>query len=399
MAGDTFIEGDIIIDNNSLKDKVNIGIEQQDVINVDSIEDTNGQLTQKFCACNGSLKPCTRIQFDDLEGVETCYKAYSRQNDYTCSREGFRQKDCQKSDAKCMECAEIRIGCKVVMGLKNVEAKWIVSKFEDKHNHELLTPRSTIKNLVAITIMVEIKKKLFEKGHAQRLYKYFKECQTKILVSFIYMGNCFWANGRSRMAYQYFRDVVTFDAKYLTNQYFHHCIHDTITTEEFELEWNEIICKFIYSSLKVGACIFKKIVLCQNVNNTMDTLVSDFINQYEQALNARYVKEKEKDVKTMNSKAILRTYYNVEVVNLMKMESDAFFRKEGSTYAVAFTKSNKKAICSCHKFEFVWILCSHFWAVFVKKSLVKALDPQYVLERWTMNSKKRVVDGNFGDVI
>ncbi|KAA3473184.1 protein FAR1-RELATED SEQUENCE 5-like [Gossypium australe] len=30
-----------------------------------------------------------------------------------------------------------------MMGLKKVEGKWIESKFVDKHNHELLTPRST----------------------------------------------------------------------------------------------------------------------------------------------------------------------------------------------------------------------------------------------------------------
>ena len=32
-------------------------------------------------------------------------------------------------------------------------------------------------------------------------------------------GNCFWADARSRMAYQYFGDVVTFDATYQTNRY------------------------------------------------------------------------------------------------------------------------------------------------------------------------------------
>ncbi|KAA3473185.1 protein FAR1-RELATED SEQUENCE 5-like [Gossypium australe] len=87
-----------------------------------------------------------------------------------------------------------------------------------------------------------------------------------------HMGNYFWVDGRSRMAYKYFGDVVTFDATYLTNRYsmpfvlpnathksciwnilqklpehlahiynknsffhdeLHHCIHDTVTIEEF----------------------------------------------------------------------------------------------------------------------------------------------------------------------
>ena len=33
------------------------------------------------------------------------------------------------------------------------------------------------------------------------------------------MHNCFWTNARSRIAYQYFGDVVTFDATYQTNHY------------------------------------------------------------------------------------------------------------------------------------------------------------------------------------
>ena len=59
------------------------------------------------------------------------------------------------------------------------------------------------------------------------MYKYFIESQCKN-PGFVYaiqvdengrMGNCFWVDARSRLAYQYFGDVVTFDATYLTNCY------------------------------------------------------------------------------------------------------------------------------------------------------------------------------------
>lgn len=33
------------------------------------------------------------------------------------------------------------------------------------------------------------------------------------------LANCFWVDSRSRMAYKYFGDVVTFDPTYLTNRY------------------------------------------------------------------------------------------------------------------------------------------------------------------------------------
>ena len=59
------------------------------------------------------------------------------------------------------------------------------------------------------------------------MFRYFKECETKV-PGFLYaiqvdengcLGNCFWVDARSRMAYQYFGDVVSFDATYLTNRY------------------------------------------------------------------------------------------------------------------------------------------------------------------------------------
>ena len=203
------------------------------------------QPTLKFCAYSGPQEPCEGMQFDELEDVETCYKAYSRQKgfsmrkshtrlsrkdksllgvDYTCSREGFRQKDCQKKDVKGAKRAETRIGCKAVMSLKKLEDKWVVSKFVDKHNHELLTPRSTSflrghrkittqKNLIntlnkagvptrkIVSVLsqesgghynigctlVDVqnyienkRKKVFEERDAQRLYRYFKECERKV---------------------------------------------------------------------------------------------------------------------------------------------------------------------------------------------------------------------------
>ncbi|XWS75323.1 hypothetical protein CRYUN_Cryun01aG0076500 [Craigia yunnanensis] len=131
------------------------------------------------------------------------------------------------------------------------------------------------------------------------------------------------------------------------------------------------------------------------------TLVSDFVYQYKEALNARCVKEKEKDVKMMNSKAFLKIGYYIEAaaaktytrkiflkfqkelfssqnLKIDKLGENAgeeiyrvmFYRRETPAYEVAFTKANKKALCSCHMFEFVEILCWHIFVVFVKKSLV-----------------------------
>lgn len=59
------------------------------------------------------------------------------------------------------------------------------------------------------------------------MLSYFKDCQLKN-SGFFYafqmdvegqLANCFWVDSRSRMAYKYFGDVVTFDPTYLTNRY------------------------------------------------------------------------------------------------------------------------------------------------------------------------------------
>ena len=71
------------------------------------------------------------------------------------------------------------------------------------------------------------RRKLLQDGDTQGTYKYFIELQCNILC-FIYavevdengcMGNYFWADARSRIAYQYFENVVTFDTTYQTDTY------------------------------------------------------------------------------------------------------------------------------------------------------------------------------------
>ena len=63
MTENISIEGDeIIIGNNSLEDEVNIEVEHiQDEIDVDSIDESNEQLTLKFCAYSGPQEPCERM--------------------------------------------------------------------------------------------------------------------------------------------------------------------------------------------------------------------------------------------------------------------------------------------------------------------------------------------------
>ena len=73
--------------------------------------------------------------------------------------------------------------------------------------------------------------------------------------------------------------------------------------------------------------------------------------------------------------------------------------KESLFYEVLLDIVETTAICTCHMFEFVGIICRHILVVFVKKFLVHFLPSHYILERWTINAKKHIVHDIFSDVI
>jgi hypothetical protein len=153
------------------------------------------------------------------------------------------------------------------------------------------------------------------------------------------------------------------------------------------------------------------------------------IFNYDKALNACYLKEKEKYVKTKTSRPILKTCYKMEVEVAKVYTRKSFFmfqeelfknqkynsskHREGRKkiyrvthherqslfYEVALDVLGKKATCTCHMFEFVGILCRHILQVFLKKSLVDILPQHFVLERWTINAKSRIIHGISSDEI
>ncbi|KAL9175271.1 hypothetical protein ABFS82_02G103700 [Erythranthe guttata] len=151
--------------------------------------------------------------------------------------------------------------------------------------------------------------------------------------------------------------------------------------------------------------------------------------EYEKALDARYFKEKEKDLKTKNTKPVLKTCYKIEADaadvytrKLFLMFQEELFSskkymsskhcedgvkkcylvmlmgKEKPVYEVVLDPIEKNAIPSCHMFEFVGILCRYILAIFVKKSFVSSLLQQYILQRWTINSKSRALQENVDEL-
>lgn len=201
---------------------------------------------------------------------------------FTCSKEGQPNQPTYKGDENTAsqvkstpkkEMPYKRTGCKAHIRARMVEpGKWVVSKFHNVHNHELIVSPSKSRfgrshrkiskeqreiihqlseqNVSTSQIMSYLavkeggrqnihftRKDLMNEvsGKNRRLLgidvssalNYFRELQSKD-SSFFYSidvddqyltRNIFWVDGRSRMAYKYFNDVVTFDTTYMTNKY------------------------------------------------------------------------------------------------------------------------------------------------------------------------------------
>ena len=139
---------------------------------------------------------------------------------------------------------------------------------------------------------------------------------------------------------------------------FHHCIYDILTIEEFELEWSEIMENYGLEDIDwlgekwVPAYLQRKFCIgmsttqrSESINKffkdyvRLGTTISDFMYQYEQVLNARYLKEKEPDVKIKNLVPILKTCYKMEVEvtkvyrrkMFMKFQEELFCSKKYKT--------------------------------------------------------------------
>jgi hypothetical protein len=229
---------------------------------------------------------------------------------------------------------------------------------------------------------------------------------------------------------------------------FYKCIHQSTTIEDFESDWEAMIDKYelqdnqwlkkIYSIRAKWIPSYVRHNFCAGMSTTQrsesmnkffkdflnsSTPLSKFVKQYDKALDARYNKEREKNVKTRNSKPLLRTLYPMEE-EASKIYTRKVFRKfqdelvgsqifiaekvefsvevptykiheihkEKPNYYVTFDVNSKEAKCSCHMFEFVGIPCRHVLNVFIKEN-VYSLPSQYVLHRWSINAKKENIKG------
>lgn len=223
------------------------------------------------------------------------------------------------------------------------------------------------------------------------------------------------------------------------------CINDAETTEEFETRWEYILDKYnlwenpwlhlLYEIRERWAIVYHKDIFFpellafqrpeslnkffkRNFNSKTSLLV--FIMRFDQAMASQYEKEAQADYATIYSKPHLKTpspmerqaadTYTNAVFNKFQEEfveslgyyvdkfEDGFVSKynvareedNGKIYTVSFSESEKKANCSCYKFEHSGILCRHILRVFFIVG-VRVLPEEYILKRWTRKAMNSVV--------
>ncbi|XP_004515955.1 protein FAR1-RELATED SEQUENCE 5-like [Cicer arietinum] len=229
------------------------GTIEDEGIRVDNLDDDDN-------AC--CWEPATGMCFSCLEEVKSFYEEYASRKGFgwkirssrkrqdgepcylilSCSREGSKV-----SKISCtLKTLPIKVNncpAKIVIKLDK-DGLWNITKFEPDHTHETSHTKAskTFQSLVKdarghenvpfceTDVRNYVNKErhaIGKEGDGKALISYF--CQIREQNSdFFYdidldddfhVRNVFWADARSRAAYEYFGNVVTFDTTYLTNKY------------------------------------------------------------------------------------------------------------------------------------------------------------------------------------
>nr|XP_043615944.1 protein FAR1-RELATED SEQUENCE 5-like [Erigeron canadensis] len=220
------------------------------------------------------------------------------------------------------------------------------------------------------------------------------------------------------------------------------------TTKEFETQWEVINSKYNLDSSNWMVemyklrnfwveAFFKDIFLAgmttsqrsESIHSYFDgyvnsnTMLNEFVIQYDKAVDDRRVAEEDEDFQTINTLPVLSSVHPIEAKagEVYTRKIFEVFKKEWieatnnlthetlsksmeeSSYKVGQLNVDKKywrtvkfcflnkvdARCSCAMFETHGILCKHILYVMKKKN-VETLPDHYILPRWTIASRYRV---------
>ncbi|OUZ99541.1 FAR1 DNA binding domain [Macleaya cordata] len=264
-------------------------------------------------------------------------------------------------------------------------------------------------------------------------------------------GLCLWHifQNASKHLTKVFKAFKAFSAEFKA------CIYDPETVEEFEQNWSKLLDNYglrgtewlqgLYELKQKWAQVYSPGHFCAGMTTTErcesiskflkayfstgSILLREFVDQYSKAMADRYEKEKEAEKKTQQTAPNLISAWAVEreaskiytremfygfqeglqqtIDLLLELEKD-----DGSirTYkatemegqkkirTLTYNHSEQSVSCTCRKFEFNGILCSHALKLF-RDLQYKILPPQYYLKRWTRKVTDEDVFDPSGELI
>ncbi|RYR25085.1 hypothetical protein Ahy_B02g058712 [Arachis hypogaea] len=243
----------------------------------------------------------------------------------------------------------------------------------------------------------------------------------------------FWANTRSRAAYEYFGDVISFDIIYNTNR-----------------NWNDFLMKYglgdnkwlsgvyleLFEDRHLWILVYLDHYFWTRMRSTQrsksmhaflnkfiarTSLLIQFVKQYDNCLGSREQRERELDAANFHTvipcatkssiEAQFQYVYTLEkfrkvqaqfrgkvncitisthsalgytVYEVVEQVSNSTFNK----FAVTYDRISAEVKCQCLLFESRGILCRHSLSV-LSFERVNKVSPRYILERWSKNVKRR----------
>ncbi|KAL5722104.1 hypothetical protein ACHQM5_005665 [Ranunculus cassubicifolius] len=235
---------------------------------------------------------------------------------------------------------------------------------------------------------------------------------------------------------------------------FRKCIYNGETIEEFERNWKQMLLHYglqknkwlqnLYRLRPRWAQVYARDNFCAGMTTTQrsesinsllkkffggNLILREFIVQHDRVLASR--REKERVANTENKKKMpnMVTEWAVEREASQIYTRKGFgifqgeckrcftlkvdeYREDGEEHyyiirrvrtnakprSVTYTPATQGAKCSCKKFEFQGILCSHILKVFLELE-VSSLPPQFYMKRWTMDATSNLVYDTQGEVI
>ncbi|KAL3846337.1 hypothetical protein ACJIZ3_003740 [Penstemon smallii] len=227
---------------------------------------------------------------------------------------------------------------------------------------------------------------------------------------------------------------------------FSSCIYDYEEEEDFIDAWHDMLDKYglqtndwlerMFKKKEKWALVYGRQVFCADITSTQRSEIMNsvlkkyvshkynllqFFHHFTRLIDNRRYREMEADLRTNHSTPKLsfsveilkhaRTIYTHEVFKLFQKElSKAHgakleivgdggiisqykitpFRKKYE-HDVTYDASNGKVLCSCKKFEFAGILCSHSLKVLTLQNIVE-IPELYIKKRWTKKAKRGIAE-------